>query len=137
MPGLYLLFRLLLSAGMELFCSVFLSFKPTPTIALIAGISSWPSSVSAYSTEGGEVGTTRRVITPFSSSSRSRALRTVADIRGMSLRNSPKRRRFSLKYQITLGVHAPHNSVMHSVSGHAGGGTLLFRNRNPMGNSLQ
>ena len=53
-------------------------------IAPMAGTNSRPRSVSAYSTDGGEVGITRRVITPFFFNSRSLALSTLAEIGGMS-----------------------------------------------------
>jgi hypothetical protein len=101
---------------------------PMDTIALIAGISSSPSGVSEYSTEGGDVGITRRSITPFSASFCRRALSTFAEITGMSARNSPKRRAPLLRLQITSGVQAPPSSDMHSVSGHSSGAgdTLLF-----------
>ena len=113
----------------------FLSFEPTSTMALIAGINSCPNAVRVYSTEGGDVAKTWRVITPFPVSSRSRALRTLAEIRGMSCRNSPKRRGPALKYQMTLGVQALPKRDIHWVSGHAsgGGGALFFRNRNAIG----
>jgi len=61
-------------------------------IAPMAGTNSRPRSVSAYSTDGGEVGITRRVTTPFFFNSRNLALSTLAEIGGMSERNSPKRR---------------------------------------------
>ncbi len=95
----------------------------------MAGISSWPKLVSAYSTEGGELGNTFRITTPFSQRSRSRALRTLAEIAGISLRNSPKRREVALKYQMMLGVQAPPSSAMHSVNGQVGGtgGALFLR----------
>src|SRR6185437_8803920 len=59
-----------------------ISFWPTRASALIAGSSSWPSGVSAYSADGGEVFSTRRVTSPRDSSSRSRALNTRAEMRG-------------------------------------------------------
>src|SRR5258708_35334007 len=95
----------------------------------MTGMSSSPSSESEYATDGGDVGTTRRWRTPLPSSTRSRALRTFAEMRGMSVRSSPNRRGPALRYQMRFGVHAPPSSFMHSVSGHAGGGsdTLLFR----------
>jgi hypothetical protein len=95
----------------------------------MAGTSSRPSVVNEYSTDGGDVGMTLRVTTPLSSNSCNRPLSTFAEIKGMSLRNSLKRRGSPLRYQMTLGVHAPPRSAMHSVKGQAGigGGTLLFR----------
>src|ERR1043165_979658 len=106
-------------------------------IAWIAGRSSRPRSVSSYSTDGGEVGITRRATTPFSSSSRSRALSTRAEILGMSIRSSPNRRGCALKYQMTFGAHAPLRSAMHVVTGQDGSGelTLLRRTGSGIGNS--
>jgi hypothetical protein len=52
-------------------------------IALIAGTSSRPSAVSEYSTDGGDVGMTLRVMTPLRSSSRNRALSTFAEMAGI------------------------------------------------------
>ena len=106
--------------------------NPTFIIALIAGTSSRPSSVSEYSTDGGDVGITLRVMTPLLSSSRNRALSTFAEMAGMSRRSSLKRRSFALKYQTTFGVQAPPSSDMHSVSGHSGGATFVLRIRNPI-----
>src|SRR5918996_3986641 len=105
------------------------SLWPTSTIARIAGISSCPNRVSAYSTEGGEVGITVRMTMPFCSNSRRRVLRTLAEIVGISVRSSMNRLGPALRYQITLGVQAPARRAMHSVSGHAGmgGGALFLR----------
>jgi hypothetical protein len=105
-------------------------------IAWIAGNSSRPSSVSSYSTDGGEVGITRRTTTPLDSSSRSRALSTRAETFGMSTRSSPNRRGCALRYQITFGAHAPRSNAMHSESGQVGGttGARLRRTRSAMGN---
>ena len=113
---------------LPVFC---LSFMPTLTMALMAGNSSRPKSASSYSADGGELGITRRRITPRLTSSCRRALRTLADIGGISARSSPKRRGPLLKYQITFGVQAPPSSDMHSVSGHTGGGggVRFFRRR--------
>ncbi|KYF83844.1 hypothetical protein BE18_47940 [Sorangium cellulosum] len=91
-------------------------------MARSAGTSSWPSGVSSYSTEGGEVGMTRRLTTPLASSSRRRALSTRAEICGMSTRSSPNRRGCPLSDQMTFGAQAPRKSAMHSVSGQRGGG---------------
>src|SRR5262249_56197443 len=103
----------------------------------MAGRRSRPSSVSSYSTDGGDVGITRRVTTALLSSSRSRALSTRAEIRGMSTRSSPNRRGCALRYQITFGAHAPPSSAMHVVTGHAGSGeaTLLRRTGSAIGYS--
>src|SRR5262247_2471544 len=88
--------------------------------------------------EGGEVGSTSRWTTPFSSRILRRAASTFAEIRGMSRRSSPKRRGPPLRYQITFGVQAPPRSVMQAVSGHSGAGwaTLLLRSFRPMGGYL-
>jgi hypothetical protein len=93
----------------------------------IAGTSSRPSAVSAYSTDGGEVGFTSRVTTPFFSRLRRRIVRTLAEIPGTSTFSSPNRREPALRYQMMLGVHAPPRMLMHSVRGHVtGGGADLF-----------
>src|SRR5262245_7324464 len=96
-------------------------------IAAMAGTNSRPRSVSAYSTDGGEVGITRRVMMPRFFRSRSRALSTLAEIGGMSDRSSPKRRAPALRYQITFGVQAPPRSARHSVNGHPGNGARFLR----------
>ncbi len=97
-------------------------------MASMAGMSSCPKSVRAYSTDGGEVGFTCRETTPLFSSWRNRVVSTLADIGGISICNSLKRRGPPLKYHRTLGVHAPFRIVMHSDSGHALGvsGLLFF-----------
>lgn len=95
---------------------------PTCTIASMAGISSAPNSDNEYSTEGGEVGITWRRTTPRASSSRSRVVNTLAEIGGMSDRNSLKRRGPARRDQMTFGVQAPPMTAMHSVRGHASGG---------------
>ena len=82
-------------------------------IAAIAGTSARPKSVSEYSTDGGDVGITFRVMTPLLSSSRNRALSTFAETAGMSRRSSLNRRSFALKYQMTFGVQAPPMRDMH------------------------
>ena len=46
--------------------------------------------------------------------------------RGISVRNSPKRRGPPLRYQMTFGVQAPRRNAMHSDSGHRGTGGDLF-----------
>src|SRR5262245_52818366 len=103
-------------------------------MALITGISSRPRSVSAYSTDGGDEATTCRVTTPLLSSARRRALNVFAEMRGISERNSPKRRGAALRNHTTLGVQAPPSSFMHIVSGQIGGGgsTRLLRSFNAM-----
>src|SRR5690349_24001820 len=80
---------------------------------------------------------TLRVMTPLLSSSRNRALSTFAEMAGMSRRSSLKRRSLALKYQITFGVQAPPRSDIHSVSGHSGGATFVFRIRNATMKRLQ
>jgi hypothetical protein len=62
-----------------------LNFVPTLTIESITGTSSLPNLVSEYSTDGGDVGTTSRITTRFSSSSRSLVVNTFGEIPGMSL----------------------------------------------------
>src|SRR6185369_17515776 len=100
---------------------------PTLTIVSITGMSSLPSSDSVYSTEGGEDGATVRVTTHFSSSSRSRAVSIFAEMPGMSLESSPKRRGPPLSCQMTLVVQAPPSSAMQAPIGHpGGGGGVLF-----------
>src|SRR4029434_1282576 len=102
-------------------------------------ISSRPRSVSAYSTDGGDEATTCRVTTPLLSTARRRALRVLAEMRGMSLRSSPKRRGHALRNHTTFGVQAPPSSFMHIVSGQMGGGgsTRLLRSFNAMTASLR
>src|SRR3546814_17714669 len=73
-------------------------------MALMAGTSCWPRSVSEYSTEGGEVGFTSRMTTPLASRARSRAVNTLAETLGMSWRSSLKRRGPPLRFQMTFGV---------------------------------
>src|SRR5262249_60423438 len=86
-----------------------------------------PRSVRAYSTVGGEVGMTRREITPIRSNSTSRAESTFAEIPLTSRRSSLNLRGASRRYQMTCGFHAPPMTRMHTVSGHsAGGGATLF-----------
>src|SRR3546814_16692657 len=63
---------------------------PTSAMALIAGTSCWPRSVSEYSTEGGEVGFTSRTTTPLASSARRRAVSTLAETLGMWTRSALK-----------------------------------------------
>jgi hypothetical protein len=91
----------------------------------MAGTSSRPSSVKEYSTEGGEVGRTWREITPFSSISRRRAVRTLAEMPGMSSFSSLKRRGPLLRYQTTFGAQAPPISPMHSVSAQVSGSSRI------------
>ena len=67
----------------------------------MAGNNLCPSAVSVYSTEGGDVAKTLRTITPLLWSLRNLELSTLADMRGISDRNSPKRRGPALKYQMT------------------------------------
>ena len=68
------------------------SLSAARTIAWIAGRNSRPSSVSAYSADGGLVASAIRLTTPRAWSSRSRALSTRAEMPGRSFRSSPKRR---------------------------------------------
>jgi hypothetical protein len=70
-------------------------------MASITGRSSRPSSVSAYSTLGGEVGCTVRMTTPFLPSSFRRADSTLAEMGGMSASSSEKRRGPPARCQIT------------------------------------
>ena len=94
-----------------------LSRCPTATIAATAGTSSRPSSVSAYSTDGGDVGMT----VPRHQA----ALLELAQPGGQHLRaETPPdvhvqlveaTRALALRYQITFGVHAPPSSFMHSA----------------------
>ena len=106
-------------------------------MAWMAGINSRPSPVSAYSTDGGVVGITLRTTTAFVCSSRSRVLRTLAEMGSMSARSSMNRRGPALKCQITFGVQAPPKSDMHSVNGQAGngGGALFLRTFSGKGGS--
>src|SRR5688572_32848014 len=102
---------------------------PTFTMALITGMSSWPTSVNEYSTEGGEEGSTSRETTPFASRSRSRAVSILGEICGMSRFSSPKRRGPPESIQMRFGDHTPPNSFMQTVIGQpgGGGGALLLR----------
>lgn len=79
----------------------------------------------------GELGTTVRVSTPLSSSARSFAVSTLAEIFGMSARSSLKRRGSLPSFHTMFAVHTPPSSRMHSVSGHIGGsgGDLFLRRR--------
>src|SRR3546814_18199038 len=86
-------------------------------MALMAGTSCWPRSVSEYSTEGGEVGFTSRMTTPLASRARSRAVNTLAETLGMSWRSSLKRRGPPLRFQMTFGVQAPPSTAMQVLSG--------------------
>ena len=103
------------------------SWWPTSTIAVSAGMSCRPNVVRQYSTDGGEVGNTRRSSTPLSCSSRKRWDKTLAETGGMSMRSSLKRRGPSRKCQITLAAQAPEITAMHSVRlQRSGGGVLWF-----------
>ena len=96
-------------------------------MASIAGNSSLPRLVSEYSTDGGEVGLTVRVIIPFDSSSFSLTVKTLAEIAGISILSSLNLLTPPLKLQITFGVQAPPNTDIHSDKGHPNGtGGLLF-----------
>lgn len=99
---------------------------PTFTMASSAGTSSPPSSVRAYSTDGGEVGCTLRDSTPRCSSSVSRVDSTLAEIGGMSVRNSLKRRGPARSDQITLAAQAPEITAMQCVSIQGCGGSGLW-----------
>src|SRR4051812_5621694 len=57
---------------------------PTLTIVSITGTSSFPSSESAYSTDGGDEGVTVRITTFFFSRSRSRAVSILGEMPAMS-----------------------------------------------------
>src|SRR5215471_16937860 len=98
-------------------------------------MSSLPSSDSAYSTEGGDDGTTVRVTTRFFSRFRSRVVSIFGEIPGMSRHSSPKRRGPPLSCQITFAVQVPPNNAMQVPIGHpvGGGGALLLRILTPMG----
>lgn len=96
-------------------------------MASMAGINSRPKSVSSYSTDGGEVGRTVRSTMPIDSNSFRRALSILAETTGMSERSSLKRRGPPVRYQMTLGVHAPPRYFMHERIGHVGSGERFFR----------
>lgn len=104
-----------------------LSFLPTLTIASIAGFNSFPSSVSAYSTVGGEVGITVLRTIPSASSFLNLVVNTFGEIPCMSSFNSLKRLGCSLKNQIIFGVHCPPIILRHAERGQLmGGGATLF-----------
>lgn len=105
-----------------------LSLCPTCTIVSIAGISSLPISVSEYSTEGGDVDFSWRLMTALDSRTRSRLVRTLAEIGVRSSRSSLNRLGPALKLQMTFGVHAPPMTAMQwdSAQGGGGSGLLLF-----------
>src|SRR3990167_7569717 len=96
-------------------------------MASIAGFSSRPRLDRLYSTLGGEVGSTVRMTTPSASSFFSRALRTLAEMLGMSAFNSLKRRGCWLRYQMILGVQWPPMMLRHSLKGQRGWATGLRR----------
>src|ERR1700690_4181468 len=77
----------------------------------------WPKGVSAYSTVGGEVCMTVRVITPRFSNSFNRVVKTLAEICPRSLFKSPNRRGSVRKYQRILGVQAPANNFKLASKG--------------------
>lgn len=119
--------RMLAPEGLRSWPSAF-SLCPTCTIASRAGTSCMPRFVNEYSTEGGDVGCTVRMSTPRCCSSLSRADNTLAEIGGMSIRNSLNRRGPARKDQMTLGAHAPAITAIHSVNRQGSGGAgLLFR----------
>ncbi len=92
-------------------------------------MSSPPSDVSSYSTDGGDVGLTCLMRTPRSSSSLNLADKTFADMGGMSCLSSLNRRGPARRDQMTFGAHAPAMTDMHSVNmqGSGGLGLLLCR----------
>jgi len=98
------------------------SARLTSTIASRAGTSMAPRSVSSYSTEGGEVGRSRRRITPRASSSLSRVVSTLGETGGMSTFSSPKRRGPARRCQITCGVQAPAMIDRQGLSSQPSGG---------------
>src|SRR5258708_1714238 len=80
-----------------------------------------PRSVSEYSTVGGEVCMTFRTMTAFSSNSRKRVVKTLAETFPRSLFKSPKRRGSCCKYQMICGVQAPAKSLRLYSRGHGCG----------------
>ena len=93
---------------------------PTSTIDLIAGSSSFPKSASSYFTLDGDVGMTLRVRTPRCSRSRSLLVITLAEMNGLSRRNSENRRGASLKDQSTSGAQQPSSRAVHLDLGEPG-----------------
>ncbi len=101
---------------------------PTSTIDLIAGSNSLPTPVNSYSTVGGDVGMTLLVRTPRCSRSRNLLVITLADMNGLSRRNSENRREPSLNDQRTSGVQQPPIRSMHLDMGQPGRASTFFRN---------
>jgi hypothetical protein len=94
---------------------------------VITGSSSCPSDVNSYSTDGGDVAITLRLITPRPSRSRNRPLSTFAVIVGVSRRNSENRREPLLKLQMSSGVQRPPTNAVHFDMGQPGSGSTFFR----------
>lgn len=98
----------------------------------MAGISSFPRSVRAYSTLGGVVGCTARDRTPRFARSFNRALSSLAEINGIARRSSEKRRDPSLRFQMISGVQTPPSRLMQDDIQHPSGGATFFLSFNTM-----